>query len=195
MHQSSWFRVSSAARRYLAISCSLVSAVVLRSHDFASPSVGGLRYSCVKAVPKDPIRQQPTRGTQRAALFCRRRGFSSSVGSEPAGWMSHIRHSEAAFATWYAGSSVPADPTCGEPDPAAVSPSAVSPRSRGVRVSRGRKSMPLASRGDRDRAVERPRFSGYPFTLGVASGAPLPDGVVLWTRLAPRPLERRRRGA
>ncbi|MBT2211217.1 MULTISPECIES: alkaline phosphatase [Actinomadura] len=27
-----------------------------------------------------------------------------------------------------------------------------------------------------------------PFTLGVASGDPLPDGVVLWTRLAPRPL-------
>ena len=30
---------------------------------------------------------------------------------------------------------------------------------------------------------------GYPFTLGVASGDPLPDGVVLWTRLAPRPRE------
>ncbi|MGH3736092.1 MAG: alkaline phosphatase D family protein, partial [Micromonosporaceae bacterium] len=29
----------------------------------------------------------------------------------------------------------------------------------------------------------------YPFRLGVASGDPLPDGVVLWTRLAPRPLE------
>jgi len=28
-----------------------------------------------------------------------------------------------------------------------------------------------------------------PFTLGVASGDPLPDGVVLWTRLAPQPLE------
>ncbi len=26
-----------------------------------------------------------------------------------------------------------------------------------------------------------------PFTLGVASGDPLPDGVVLWTRLAPEP--------
>jgi alkaline phosphatase D len=24
----------------------------------------------------------------------------------------------------------------------------------------------------------------YPFTLGIASGDPLPDGVVLWTRLA-----------
>ena len=25
----------------------------------------------------------------------------------------------------------------------------------------------------------------YPFTLGVASGDPLPDGFVIWTRLAP----------
>ena len=46
----------------------------------------------------------------------------------------------------------------------------------------------LASRGDPDRAVERPTFSGYPFTLGVASGAPTPDGMVLWTRLAPHPV-------
>ncbi|NHC44155.1 alkaline phosphatase D family protein [Motilibacter aurantiacus] len=29
----------------------------------------------------------------------------------------------------------------------------------------------------------------YPFTLGVASGDPTSDGVVLWTRLAPRPFE------
>nr|WP_108022002.1 alkaline phosphatase [Melghirimyces profundicolus] len=33
-----------------------------------------------------------------------------------------------------------------------------------------------------------PVFSDYPFSLGVASGDPLPDGVVLWTRLAPDPL-------
>ncbi|MGW1741463.1 alkaline phosphatase D family protein [Nocardia sp. NPDC001965] len=32
-----------------------------------------------------------------------------------------------------------------------------------------------------------PRWLGDPFTLGVASGDPLPDGVVLWTRLAPDP--------
>jgi alkaline phosphatase D len=32
------------------------------------------------------------------------------------------------------------------------------------------------------------RFSTNPFTLGVASGYPLPDGVALWTRLAPSPL-------
>src|SRR4051812_35100241 len=34
-----------------------------------------------------------------------------------------------------------------------------------------------------------PKFSGYPFSLGVASGDPRADGVVLWTRLAPKPLE------
>ena len=35
----------------------------------------------------------------------------------------------------------------------------------------------------------KPIFDGYPFSLGVASGDPLPDGIVLWTRLAPKPLE------
>lgn len=34
----------------------------------------------------------------------------------------------------------------------------------------------------------RPRFAVNPFTLGVASGDPGPDGVVLWSRLAPDPL-------
>lgn len=32
------------------------------------------------------------------------------------------------------------------------------------------------------------RFAAYPFSLGVASGDPEPDGVVLWTRLAPQPM-------
>lgn len=32
------------------------------------------------------------------------------------------------------------------------------------------------------------RLPSDPFTLGVASGDPAPDSVVLWTRLAPRPL-------
>ena len=31
-------------------------------------------------------------------------------------------------------------------------------------------------------------FPAFPFSLGVASGAPRPTGVVLWTRLAPDPL-------
>ncbi|MEU9983229.1 alkaline phosphatase D family protein [Streptomyces sp. NPDC050856] len=33
------------------------------------------------------------------------------------------------------------------------------------------------------------RITEDPFTLGVASGDPLPDSVLLWTRLAPRPYE------
>ena len=31
-------------------------------------------------------------------------------------------------------------------------------------------------------------FENNPFSLGIASGDPAPDGVVLWTRLAPDPL-------
>ena len=36
--------------------------------------------------------------------------------------------------------------------------------------------------------VAVPELSGDPFTLGVASGDPRPDSVILWTRLAPDPL-------
>lgn len=35
----------------------------------------------------------------------------------------------------------------------------------------------------------RPRFADDPFTLGIASGDPTPSGVMLWTRLATKPLE------
>src|SRR5690606_23273524 len=35
-----------------------------------------------------------------------------------------------------------------------------------------------------------PKFSAYPFTLGVASGDPVGDGFVMWTRLAPNPFDR-----
>jgi len=38
-------------------------------------------------------------------------------------------------------------------------------------------------------ANQRVRLPGDPFTLGVASGDPNAVGVVLWTRLAPKPLE------
>ena len=37
--------------------------------------------------------------------------------------------------------------------------------------------------------VRKASFASDPFTLGVASGDPTSTGVVLWTRLAPRPLE------
>jgi alkaline phosphatase D len=33
-----------------------------------------------------------------------------------------------------------------------------------------------------------PVFKHYPFSLGVASGEPTADGIVLWTRIAPEPL-------
>lgn len=39
-----------------------------------------------------------------------------------------------------------------------------------------------------DRALARPVWRDDPFSLGVASGDPLPGGFVLWTRLAPAPL-------
>src|SRR5882724_7883123 len=35
----------------------------------------------------------------------------------------------------------------------------------------------------------QPKFVVNPFGVGVASGDPTADGVVLWTRLAPQPLE------
>ena len=46
-------------------------------------------------------------------------------------------------------------------------------------------TLPLTSRG----VLANPGFTKYPFSLGVASGEPSPDGVVLWTRLAPEPLD------
>jgi alkaline phosphatase D len=36
-------------------------------------------------------------------------------------------------------------------------------------------------------AMAAPR--AYPFSLGVASGAPLPDSVILWTRILANPLD------
>src|SRR6185369_16540252 len=38
-------------------------------------------------------------------------------------------------------------------------------------------------------SVAATRIADYPFMLGVASGEPTPDGMVLWTRLAPKPLD------
>jgi alkaline phosphatase D len=38
-------------------------------------------------------------------------------------------------------------------------------------------------------AASRVRFSNNPFSLGIASGYPTADSVVLWTRLAPSPME------
>ncbi len=45
-----------------------------------------------------------------------------------------------------------------------------------------------AAQAPADLASHRPK-NGYLFALGVASGEPLHDSVVLWTRLAPEPLD------
>jgi alkaline phosphatase D len=39
------------------------------------------------------------------------------------------------------------------------------------------------------RVVRYPRLADEPFSLGVACGDPTPTGAMLWTRLAPKPLE------
>lgn len=51
-------------------------------------------------------------------------------------------------------------------------------------------SLPLLGRAQAGQPAKgRPSFDSDPFSLGVASGDPGPDSVVLWTRLAPSPLE------
>ncbi len=61
--------------------------------------------------------------------------------------------------------------------------------SRGGRFVPAGEFASLARRGlmpeDASIAAGAPRFADYPFKLGVASGDPHPDGVVIWTRLAP----------
>ena len=59
-------------------------------------------------------------------------------------------------------------------------------RRRLLQWAAGATGLAISGRGARLRA--QPRFSDYPFTLGVASGEPGADGFVLWTRLAPDPL-------
>ena len=46
-------------------------------------------------------------------------------------------------------------------------------------------ATPIVSRP----AIGQTRFFDYPFQLGIASGNPVADGMVLWTRLAPAPLD------
>lgn len=56
-------------------------------------------------------------------------------------------------------------------------------------VVTGASLVPGAARAS-TRGTDRPRGARFsdPFTLGIASGDPLPDAVVIWTRLAPDPL-------
>ena len=57
---------------------------------------------------------------------------------------------------------------------------------RGLMLALGAGGVVL---GSGRRALADPVFAEYPFQLGIAAGDPTPDGFVIWTRLAPRPLE------
>lgn len=48
--------------------------------------------------------------------------------------------------------------------------------------------LAIANQWSTGRVLAQPKFSDYPFKLGIASGDPFGDSVVLWTRLAPNPL-------
>lgn len=50
-------------------------------------------------------------------------------------------------------------------------------------------TMPSSVPGPSSSTVPVPTFSSDPFKLGVASGDPLHDSVVIWTRLAPSPMD------
>ena len=65
--------------------------------------------------------------------------------------------------------------------------SPISPLSRrGLLISLAAGATSLAPA---QRARANPLFADFPFQLGVAAGDPVEDGFVIWTRLAPRPLE------
>ena len=55
-------------------------------------------------------------------------------------------------------------------------------------VSTAATAWPLANLAVAEAADRSVRTVDYPFQLGVASGDPAPDGVVIWTRLAPDPI-------
>ena len=50
-------------------------------------------------------------------------------------------------------------------------------------------AIPTISQRVEGQVTTSPKLGGNPFTLGVASGDPEPDGVVLWTRLALKPVD------
>ncbi|HAY78463.1 MAG TPA: alkaline phosphatase [Planctomycetaceae bacterium] len=50
-------------------------------------------------------------------------------------------------------------------------------------------AIPTIALQAQERIEDQPRFKANPFQLGVASGDPESDGVVIWTRLAPQPLD------
>ncbi|MFF4830059.1 alkaline phosphatase D family protein [Streptomyces sp. NPDC001312] len=60
--------------------------------------------------------------------------------------------------------------------------------SRRALIGAGLSTGAIAALGVGAHPAYASNISAFPFTLGVASGDPTSDGVVLWTRLAPEPL-------
>lgn len=60
---------------------------------------------------------------------------------------------------------------------------------RGVLGGLALAGLPALGLADRRHVRENPSFLVPPFQLGVASGDPSADGFVIWTRLAPEPLQ------
>ncbi len=80
-----------------------------------------------------------------------------------------------------------ADPPDGAVAPTSASPTGSEPERSATTVDR---SPTAAAAGvEPVAAPEGPDLGVTPFGLGVASGDPLPDRVVCWTRLAPQPLD------
>jgi alkaline phosphatase D len=50
-------------------------------------------------------------------------------------------------------------------------------------------ALPIVGAQATGRTLKHTRFSANPFSVGVASGEPWPTGFVIWTRLAPNPLD------
>ncbi len=61
---------------------------------------------------------------------------------------------------------------------------------RGEDASAGTTTEPRSTVASSTTVPDAQGITADPFTLGVASGDPLPGSVILWTRLAPEPLDR-----
>ncbi|MFE0046219.1 alkaline phosphatase D family protein [Streptomyces albireticuli] len=90
------------------------------------------------------------------------------------------------------GKGGPEDGPAVPPAPAAPPAAATPPphlRRRFLSMSAAAAVLAFSARPAHAAGIRDKDLGDNPFTLGVASGDPLPDGVVLWTRLAPRPWE------
>ena len=154
--------------------------------------------------PRDPNGHMPVGAPSGTPTLKSPRGQSGPLGSHPRGnrstWQSAAgcRATEAGAIIHVPSEIVvqmPQVPTLGasrkrETMPRAstkVGPSPLS-RRRLLRMAGTIAAAALAAPITSRLAIGQPRFASYPFALGIASGDPVSDGFVLWTRLAPDPL-------